>query len=199
MYLDLITHSITSNQEIMKNKYVSFIVIILFVIGFSSCKKIVGAIFEGTDVEAPVVNITIPAIIVLTPDEMTLGTYTQSINLDSMVRAKTGGIFGANVVSSVKVKKVTITLTNADQLNNISNFKTARVTLQSNTNNTPVQLFSVSFDDTYASTYTFNADNSPELLSYLKGSTISYTLYGSIRRITNKPLQMQVNVTLRAN
>lgn len=183
----------------MKIKYISFLVIILFLVGFSSCKKIVGAIFQGTDVDAPAVNITIPAVIALSPDEVTLGTYTQSINLDSMVRAKTGGVFGANVVSSVKVKDVTITLANADQFNNISNFKTARVTLQSNTNNTPVQLFSVLLDDTYASTYTFTADNSPELISYLKGSTISYTLYGSIRRITNKPLQMQVNVTLRAN
>ncbi len=183
----------------MKKKYISFIVIILFVIGFSSCSKIVGAIFGGTDVDVPALNITIPAVIALTPDEMTLGTYTQSINLDSLVRSKTGGTFGANVVSSVKVKKVTITLTNADQFNNISNFKSARVTLQSNSNNTPVQLFSVLFDDTYASTYTFTADDGPELLSYLNGSTISYTLYGAIRSITNKPLDMLVNVTLRAN
>ena len=184
----------------MKNKYVSFIVLILFIVGFSSCKKIVGAIFEGTDVEAPALNITIPPVIALTTDEMTLGTYTQHINLDSMVRAKTGGIFGTNVVSTVKVKKVTITLLNADQFNNISNFKTARVTLQSNSNNTPVQLFSVLFNDVYASSYTFTAANdSPELLSYLNGNTISYTLYVSIRRITNKPLEMQVVVTLRAN
>ncbi|HSN61740.1 MAG TPA: hypothetical protein VLR49_12445, partial [Ferruginibacter sp.] len=61
------------------------------------------------------------------------------------------------------------------------------------------QLFSVLLDDTYASSLTFTPDDSPELLSYLKGNTISYTLYGSIRRITNKPLDMQVNVTLRAN
>ena len=183
----------------MNKKYISFIVIILFVIGFSSCSKIVGAIFGGTDVEVPVVNFSIPVIIVLTPDEITLGTFTQSINLDSLVRSKTGGVFGANVVSSVKVKKVTIILTNADQFNNISNFKSARVTLQSNSINTPVQLFSVLFGDTYASSYTFTADDSPELLSYLNGNTISYTLYGAIRRITNKPLEMLVNVTLRAN
>lgn len=158
-----------------------------------------GAIFEGTDVDAPALTISIPAVITLSPDEMTLGTYTQSINLDSMVKSKTSGIFGANVVSSVKVKQVTITLTNADQFNNISNFKSARVTLQSNSNNTPVQLFLVSFDDTYATTYTFTSNDSPELLPYLKGSAISYTLYGRIRRITNKPLEMLVNVTLRAN
>ena len=183
----------------MKIKYISFLVIILFLVGFSSCKKIVGAIFEGTDVEAPPINITIPVIVALTPDEMPLGTYSQSINLDSMVRAKTAGIFGANVVSSVKVKKVTITLTNADQLNNISNFQSARVTLQSNSNNTPVQIFSVFFEDTNSSTHTFTANDGPELLSYLSGNSISYTLYGKIRRITTKPLQMQVNVTLRAN
>lgn len=64
----------------------------------------------------------------------------------------------------------------------------------------PVQLFSITFPDAYASTYSFSPTNNPELLSYLKGSkTISYNIYGNMWRITTKPLDISVDIVLRAN
>lgn len=167
--------------------------------GFSSCKKVIAAVFGGTDVTVPDFTVKIPPIVIVTSTEAAIGSYSFHFNLDSSVRATTAGVFGANAVNSVKVKQISINLTNADQLNNLANFESARVTLQSNTNNNPTELFSVTFPDTYASTYTYTPTNSPELLSYIKGSTLTYNIYGQMRRVTNKSLTMVVSVTLRAN
>lgn len=183
----------------MKKTLIALFTTLLLLTGFSSCKKLIAAVFGGTDVNVPEVQVTIPAVIAVSSNEISLGTFSFYFNLDSAVRANTAGVFGANAVNSVKVKRVSITITNPDQLNNLANFQSARVTLQSNTNNTPTELFSATFADTYASTYSYTSTNSPELLSYIKGSNISYTIYGKMRRTTNKPLTMVVAVTLRAD
>lgn len=174
-----------------------FTMTVLFA-GFSSCKKIL-AVFAGTDVTVPDFTVTVPPIIYITSTEMPIGSYTFNFNLDSSVRASTAGVFGANAVNSIKIKRIKIDITNADSLNNISNFESARVTLQSNSNNNPVELFAVSFPDTFDSTYTYTPTNSPELLSYAKGSSITYNIFGKMRRRTAKPLTLVLGVTLRAN
>ncbi len=183
----------------MRKVFISIFASTILLTGFSSCKKIVAAIFGGTDVNVPEVQVTIPTVFAVSSNEISLGSFSFSFNLDSIVRANTSGVFGVNAVNSIKVKQVKITINNADQLNNFANFQSARVTLQSNTNNTPAELFSVTFADVFASTYTYTPTNNPELLSYLKGSDISYTIYGKMRRTTNKPLTMVVAVTLRAD
>lgn len=183
----------------MRKVFIGVFAVILIFAALLSCKKIVAAIFGGTDVNIPEVHITIPPVIAISSNEMSLGSFSQNINLDSTVRANTGGTFGVNAVNSIKVKQVLITITNPDPSNNLSNFQSARVTLQSNTNSTPTDFFSITFPDTYTATYTFTPTDSPELLPYLKGNTITYNIYGRVRRTTNKPLTMVVTVTLRAN
>ncbi len=87
---------------------------------------------------------------------------------------------------------------NPDAYDNLSNFDSARVTLQSDNNSTPIQLFAVGFPETYSDSLNASPD-SPELLSYVKGKTVTYNLYGKLRSTTNKPLGITVDVTLRAN
>lgn len=164
-----------------------------------SCKKIVSAIFKGTDINVPSVQITIPVILAVTSNEISLGSFSQQINVDSLVRANTGGVFGINVVSSIKLKEASLSITNADALNNLSNFESVRVTLQSNVNNSPVEIISIIFPDSFASSYSYVPASSTELLPYLKGTTITYNIFGKVRRITSKPLNLVVQVTLRAN
>lgn len=182
----------------MKKLFISTCVLLTLLFAFSSCKKI-AALFGGTDVNAPQINVTIPAVFFVTSNELSLGSYSFYFNLDSAVRANTGGVFGQNAVNSIKIKQVNINVTNADQVNNLANFEKIRITLQSNSNTTPVELFAITFPDVYASTYSFSPTNNPELLSYLKGSTITYNIYGNMRRITTKPLDVSVDVLLRAN
>jgi hypothetical protein len=183
----------------MKKVFITILASLILVIAFSSCKKIIAKVYGGTDISVPQVQLTIPTVFAVTANEISLGTYSYSFNLDSAVRANTSGVFGANAVNSIKIKQVIINITNPDQLNNLSNFQTARVTLQSNTNNTPTELFTINFADSYAASYTYTTTSSPELLSYLKGSVISYTVYGKVRRITTKPLAMTLDVVLRAD
>ena len=183
----------------MKKVIISSFTILIVIALFTSCKKIIAKVFGGTDINVPEVQVTIPAVIALSPNELSLGTFSYNFNLDSIVKANTAGVFGANAVNSVKIKQAVINILNADQLNNFANFKTVRVTLQSNNNTTPVDIISAGFADTYATTFTYVPTNSPELISYLKGSNISYTVYGSLRRTTNKPLTLSLSLTLRAD
>ena len=168
----------------------------LLFIGFLSCKKVAEAIFQGLDANVPDVQITIPIIPLVSPSEISIGSYSYNFNLDSIVKAKTAGVFGANAVRFIKIKQIVITITNPDPLNNLANFESARMTIQSNTNNTPVEFFSQTFPDTYATTFTFTPTNSTELFEYLKGTTITYNIFGKNRRITTKQLNMVVSTTL---
>jgi hypothetical protein len=183
----------------MKKLLVPGVIACLLLIQISSCKKIIETVFQGMDVNVPEVQITIPSVIAVTPNEIALGSFSYQLNLDSIIKANTAGVFGINAVSSVKVKQVTINLSNADQLNNLSNFESFRMTVQSNANSSPSELFTANFTDTYASSITITPVNSPDLLTYLKGSEISYNMYGKMRRITAKPLNMTIAVTLRVN
>lgn len=168
-------------------------------VNLSSCKKVLAAVFGGTDVTVPEFQMIVPQIYLVPPGEIPMGSYSFHLNLDSAVKAGTGGIFGANVVNSIKIKQITIKIINPDAYDNLANIDSARVTLQSSSNNNPVQLFNIGFPNTYADTYDYSTTSSLELLSYAKGSTITYNVFGKMRTVTNKPLGLTVDVILRAN
>lgn len=169
----------------------------LIVAGLSSCKKIIRNIFQGIDADVPEFSVTLPPIPLAPPFEIPFPRLSQSFNLDSAVRSNTGGVYGANDVSSVKVKQIVFALSNADSLNNLSNFESVRVTFASDTNTDTVTVASLTFPETYAAATTYTPVNSPELKPYLTGSTLYYYVYGKIRRITTKQLPLSIKVTLR--
>lgn len=183
----------------MKKLLTNILLVGIVLLYFSSCKKVLAAIYGGSDVVIAQTELIIPQVYTVPPDEVYLGSFTFNINLDSSVRANTGGVFGANAVNSVKVKSIIIKVENPDAYDNLSNFDSARVTLQSDTNNTPVDLFAVGFPVTYSDSLNYTTPNSPELLPYVKGSTVTYNVYGKLRTVTNKPLGITIDVTLRAN
>ena len=197
MFVEIINR-IEHKPILMKKITVIFLSALVLLAGVS-CKKLVSAIFQGMDVNVPQVQVTIPTVIAVTPNEIALGSFSFHFNLDSIIKANTAGVFGVNTVSSIKVKQINISITNADQLNNLSNFESARITVQSNIGSNPAELFSGSFSDSYATSFTATPANSPDLLPYLKGSDVTYNVYGKMRRITTKPLNMSVAVTLRVN
>lgn len=181
----------------MKKLPVVLSIAVILLGGFTSCSKIVDKIFPGVDAKIPDLQLTVPIIPIVPPNEMTFGTFSAHINLDSTIRANTGGVFGIGVVSSIKVKQIVVSITNADDLNNLSNFESGRVVMTSDNNNVPVTLATLSFPDINSSSLTVTPTDSPELINYLKGSEVTYTMYGKARRITTKPLNMNVSVTLR--
>jgi len=138
----------------MKRKILTAILLIATVASVSSCKKIIKAIFPGFETNIPVIKLTLPPIVVVTPEETKIGTYTQHFNLDSVIRANTSGAFNESDVSSIKVKTIVFTILNPDQLNNLVNFESVRFTFSSNANTNPAQIAAVNFPDEYQSTIT---------------------------------------------
>jgi hypothetical protein len=172
--------------------------IAVLLVSISACNKVRDALMPAIDVDLPAFQFPIPAIPFVLPNEASLGSFTTTFNMDSIIRANTGGAFGAGAVSTIKVKQITIGLLNGDALNNLSNFESARFTFYSNTKSTPVEIFNVVFPDTFSTSLTVNPENSPELKEYLKGTQLTYTLYGRARRVTTKALTFNIQVTLSA-
>lgn len=181
----------------MRKILISVLVITAIFAGLPACKKIIRTLFQGIDADVPAFSVTLPAIPFAPPNEVPLGSFSQHFNLDSTVKANTNGVYGSNDVSSVKVKQITFTLSDPDSLNNISNFESVRFTFSSNTKIDTVTVASITFPDTYAATYIYTPVNSPELKPYLNGTVLNYNAYGKLRRITTKPLTLNLQVTLR--
>ena len=183
----------------MKKFSIFSLSLVIIVVCSLSCKKIVNKIFSGTDVGVPTIEVTIPTIppIALSFGELPLGSFKQRFNLDSAVRANTAGAFGASVVSSVKIKTITINIPNGDDNNNLSNFESARVMISSQNNTTPVVFASLTFPTTSTNTFTNSPTEGTELLPYLKDGELTYQIFGKARKSTSKPLTMVVTVIAR--
>lgn len=186
----------------MKKFVVPFASLIIVAAGLFSCSKVISKVFPGIDQDAPDITITLPAIPDLAANfpESQMGSYTQRFNLDSIIRAKTDNVFGVGDVHSAAVKQVMITAANADATSNLSAFQTARFSLTSNANSTPLDVASFAFPDKAypdpaTTTQTFVPTNPPDILSYLKGSEITSAVYGKVRRGTQKPLQVTIRLT----
>jgi hypothetical protein len=188
---------VAAKSYLMKKTPLIVLVATIVLVAVSSCGKVIDAIFPGVDAKVPDIQLTVPIIPIVPPNEISLGTYTVHFNLDSTIKTNTGGVFGVAVISSVKIKEIAINVSNADNINNLSNFEYARVTLGSNTNTDASNIANLNFPDTYASSLTVTPNDSPELIDYLKGSQLTYTVYGKARRPTTKPLNMTVSITVR--
>jgi hypothetical protein len=182
----------------MTKSFFLYLGIIITSLSISSCKK-VKAIFPGADITAPTITVVIPPVPAAAVGfgEIPLGNYEQRLNIDSAIRANTGGAFGIGSVTSVKIKEYTVGVSNADDANNLSNFESGRVLLTSNSQSTPVEIMSFTLPTTNTSTITQTPTNAPELLQYIKGGQLTYQIFGRARRATTKSLNMSVSVILK--
>jgi hypothetical protein len=185
----------------MKKKILISIGILVATISLYSCKKVVNSIFQGTEITSPTIEVVIPPVPQLAVNfgEIPLGNYEQRMNIDSAVRANTGGAFGIAAVTSVKISQYTVSVSNADDADNLSNFESGRVVLTSNSRSTPVEImnFNLPTTKTTSITQSPSAATAPELLPYIKGGELTYQIFGKARRSTSKPLNMSVSVILK--
>ncbi len=172
--------------------------LLLITLTMGACSKIRDAIFPTIEVDLSAFQFTVPAFPVVLPNEASLGSFSMNFNLDSIIRANTAGAFGAGAVSSLTVKKMVISITNADANNDLSNFETARFVLSSDAETAPAEIINVSFADTPAQSKTVEPASHPELKPYLLGKELTYTLFGKARRPTTKPLNFSIALTLNA-
>lgn len=173
----------------MKKVLVAFSCVVFILVAMASCKELVDKIFTGIDVNAPDRTTEIPVIPIpagFPPIDFPAYTQTTAFNLDSMIKASSGGVFNIGYVKSIKIKSMTLTIPEADAANNLSTFESIRVTISSNTNTTEQEIAKFAFADTLTRTSTYTVANSPELFQTLKGSQVVYTTYTRLRRGTTK-------------
>lgn len=162
-----------------------------------SCNKTLQSLFTGFDVKVPDMQVTIPAIPIVTANEILLGSFSLNFNLDSTIRANTNNVFNINSVTSLKISNLLVTISNGTSLNNLSNFESGRLLISSNSNTTEATLVNFMFPtiDTYS--YVADTNNAPEILSYYRGTQINYKLFGKLRKPTTSALNLTLSITIR--
>jgi hypothetical protein len=162
----------------------------------SGCKDIREKMLPSFTVNIPAINLTIPALPFKQDKEVPVGALKAHINMDSTIRANTGGTFGAGAVSSVKIKKIVFLLQNADAENNLSNFESGRMRIYSDNDTSATDIASINFPQVYSDSLTVTPMNSPDISNYLRGSALSYNIFWKNRRVTSKKLNLAIRVTL---
>jgi len=179
-------------------KYLSFIIVAAVVVYSSSCKKIVSAFYKGDDFTLPKVTLTIPVIPVAdSSKEFSAGNFTTEFNVDSTIKAHTGGVFGINAVDYIRVNRVVLNARNADANNNLSSIKTFRVAITSDSKGSATNMLVVNIPANAGSSYTDETDGS-NIVDYMHGREFNSSVYGTLRRPTTKALTVDMVITLRA-
>ena len=179
----------------MKKIFFGSIILLLSAVAFISCKKLLKNLLQPFETTTGEITMTIPTI----PSSNIsgyLGSKTMYYNLDSTIKAKTGGSFGINDVSYVKIKSFNMTVLNGDADNNISNLQSLSIDISSNNNSTPQTLASTSIADGTNNNLIIEVPSQPDILVYLKGTQIKYDFSGQIRRATTHPMDIAVVVTV---
>lgn len=174
----------------------------LIILVCTSCKKTIQdavQTFQGFDATLSTVEFDLPAVPFAPPIELKLGSFPQHFDFDSLVKANTSNTFSAADIVSVKLKNMSVKITNADATNNLGNFQSARFEFFSNGVTTPVEVANVTFPDAIADSINIVPVSPPELKGYLAGKELTYDVYGQLRRVTSKPLHLRINtiVTVR--
>jgi hypothetical protein len=165
------------------------------VIAFSSCEKVKEKLFDAFTAKGADVQFTIP--IIATTNEVSIGSSNVNFNIDSTIKANTGGVFGVDILDQVNPEEVTLSLLNPDELNNLANFESFKVQVTTSNNSNPIVIASLANPNTYATTVNLTVDNTKQLLDLLKASSVRYEVFGKARRITTKPLNAQLVVKLK--
>src|SRR5438128_440936 len=93
------------------------LLVVLCLVGLFSCKNVREKLLPTFTVDIPEIKLRVPPIPILTGREIPIGALRTPINMDSTIKSYTGGAFGAEAVTTVKVKRVVIRATNADKKN----------------------------------------------------------------------------------
>jgi len=183
----------------MKKPIIIFLLATVVLTGLGSCKKLVDTFFSGETFTMPTLTMTVPAIpIADSTQEIQAGSFTTYINVDSVIKAHTSGLFSINDVSTVYVKQVTVTATNADEFSNLSAFKDFRITIASNAKTSASDMLVINIPASAYDSYTENPSSPANIVDYLHGTSIYNTVYGSARKTTLKSLNVSVVITMFA-
>ena len=107
-----------------------------------------------------------------------------------------GGVFGVDILKQVNPEEITLSLLNADELNNLANFENLKVQVTTSNNSEPIVIASMANPNTYSESVNLTVDKTKQLLDLLKASSVHYQAIGKARRPTLKQLNAQLVVKL---
>lgn len=161
---------------------------------FVSCDKAAKLLFKPF--ESPLNFDVAIAPVSNTTQQQTLGSTSVSYNLDAEVKKNTDNNFGADIIGSMYLNQVAITLNNANSSNNLSNFES--ISLQVSTgSSTPVVLGPFAVPAGATNMATFTVANSPNIKPFFSGSNVNFSLLGKARTATTITLQSRVSATIK--
>ncbi|MEP6596666.1 MAG: hypothetical protein ABJA71_12005 [Ginsengibacter sp.] len=177
-------------------KFISlFIIFLAGGLIFLSCKKLISKLFPSFDTAVSNIQIAVPPI-PFSNISGSVGLQTIYYNLDSTIKANTGGTYGANDVSSITLKSIIINLQNGDPADNFANFESLGVDLSSNSNSTPVTIATATIPDVASNTLSMDVSNNLNILSYFQGNQLTYNVFGKVRRATYHQLNGLATITV---
>lgn len=182
-----------SSKATMK-KATPLVAVLTIIFTSCTCNQIKEKLLPSFNVNIPDINLTVPPLPHITDKEIPVGALKTHINMDSTIRANTAGTFGADAVHFVKVKKMVVKVSDADQDNNLSNFETARMRIYTDTTSTDIAV--INFPATYSDSITVIPPASPDISNYLRGSNLAYNLLWKNRKPTRKFLKLNVKITI---
>lgn len=178
----------------LEKTLLAMLVLLASITALPGCKKIAEKVFSGFDLTLPSIPTVIPAIPI---SNYTYSVYrTWPFNLDSIVKAESNGTFEGSDIRSVRVKQATFRIHNADLIANMADLESVAIRLYSDTLRIAATLASATIPDTTTSTLQFDVSNSPEILPYLKGTTITYFVTFVTRRPLRHTLEAYTDMTL---
>ena len=173
----------------MKNTFI--VVLFLLVAGCTDVRQKLLPVFE---VSIPAISLKVPPIPFVAAEEIPLGAMEVRVNLDSAIRANTAGVFGADAVHNVSVKRITIATAHSNAKTNLSNFETARIKIFSDT--AEHELAFITFPDSAVDSISIQPGDPMDISMFLKQPTLSYNLYWKNRKPIEKPINIKVTITL---
>lgn len=165
-------------------------------ISISSCEQLKSKLFQSFIAKTLDVDFTIP-IVNTTAMRSDMGSVTNFVNLDSIIKAETGNAFSINDIKSVTVESCELNLLNPDQNNNFANFEEGWVSLHSDVNTTPIEINTGMNPDVYSTKWILPEIAGVELKGYLTGKMINYVFAAKARRVTTKDLNCRLTVQFR--
>jgi hypothetical protein len=172
----------------------------LAAVSFSSCDKLKEKLFEAFSTGGGDVDFTIP-IVTSTGVENKYATEKIYINVDSIIKAETGGLFSLDNVKKISVESAEIYVNNPDNDNNLANFEGGGVIFNTfnptkNDWNEPMLVASDDLQDAYADYHKMIITENVNLKEHLRGNEIAYWYVAKARRVTTKPLDCTLKVRL---
>ena len=180
-------------MHFMKKFFVFFLMAVATTTFFASCEKLKDAVFEAF--EAPYsFDVNIP-IVTNTSSEITLAETNVRFNLDSIIRANTGNVFGANIIGDVRIKEVGFEVLEGNANTNLTNFAYVKMEVGAS-GGTPTVMGPFNIPSTATSSVSFPVGNSFNIKSLFSGTTVNFKISGKATKATTQIMKVRVNTLM---